>query len=79
MIRKEVHARQSSFKEVVNDAIRRGLSLPAVATEPFRVTPHHAHLKPGFDRGAFNQLADELEDEAVIANIGPRATRATRL
>lgn len=72
MIKKEVHARQSTFKEVVNEAIRRGLSAPTHATDdkPFRVVPHRAHLRPGFDRRAFNQLADQLEDDAVM-------TRAT--
>jgi hypothetical protein len=36
------------------------------AREPYRVKPHHAQLRPGFDCTGLNRLADELEDEALV-------------
>ena len=53
------------FKQVVNDALRRGLS-PALSEAPapeYRVVPHHSGLAPGVDPQKLNQLNDELEAE----------------
>ena len=54
-----------SFKAVVNEAIRRGLSrgdAPAVRSrEPFVVEPQACGLMPGIDPLRLNQLVDELE------------------
>jgi hypothetical protein len=51
-----------SFKRVLNDAIRRGLSAPEQADAPrFVVTPHAGGFRPGVDRGKLNHLADVLE------------------
>jgi hypothetical protein len=33
------------------------------------VRPHKTALQPGIDLGAFNRLADELEDEAVVKKV----------
>lgn len=71
LLREEVHRRRRPFKEVVNDAIRRGLS-PGRAAEParpYRVRPHRTALGPGIDAGGFNRLVDELEDEAIAARL----------
>jgi hypothetical protein len=57
------------IKQIVNEALRRGL-LPRDARRParrFRVNPHRTRLQPGVDGDSFNQLADELEDDAVAA------------
>jgi hypothetical protein len=64
-----VHRTRRPLKFVVNDALRRGLaSFPrAAARRRFRVEPHRSALRPGFDLAGFNKLADELEDEAIIA------------
>lgn len=66
MLREEAHRQRRSFKELVNDALRRGLS-PRRGTRaaPYRVKPHHTRLLPGFDRMGFNRLVDELEDAAT--------------
>ncbi|HXJ22333.1 MAG TPA: antitoxin [Polyangia bacterium] len=64
----EVHRTRRPFKQVVNDALRRGLG-PGLADErqdPYRVKVHHARLRPGIDPTAMNRLADELEDESVL-------------
>lgn len=67
-----MHRERKSFKQVVNEAIRRGLAPDRVrkARTPFRVAAHRARLLPGIDRSAFNRLADKLEDQATLAGIG---------
>jgi hypothetical protein len=67
----EMHRARKPFKQVVNDAIRRGLS-PRGAGEPqaaYRVATHHAALLPGLDRTAMNKYADEMEDTTLLAAI----------
>jgi hypothetical protein len=68
LLKEEEHRQRKSFKEVVNDAIRRGLAPRAErpARRRYRVRPHRSRLRPGIDGAALNRLADELEDEAVI-------------
>ena len=64
----EMHRARRPFKQVVNDAIRRGLS-PRGAGEPqaaYRVATHHASLLPGLDRAAMNKYADEMEDATLL-------------
>lgn len=54
-----------SFKAVVNEAIRRGLSLGDAplgnVREPFVVEPLACGWMPGIDPLRLNQLVDELE------------------
>jgi len=69
LLEEEVHRRRKPYKQVVNDAIRRGLA-PGPARRPskrYRVLPHEARLLAGVDRVGLNRLADELEDAAVLA------------
>jgi hypothetical protein len=71
LLEEEAHRRRKSFKEVVNDALRRGLSLSSGNSRKaarFRVTPHAAQLRPGIDRAGLNRLADELEDAALLSS-----------
>ncbi len=72
LIEEAMRRERKNFKQTINDAIRRGLSPERVrrARAPFRVAVHHARLAPGIDRGAFNRLADELEDDAILHRIG---------
>jgi hypothetical protein len=68
MLAEEMHRRRRPYKQVVNDAIRQGLS-PSRAGERqaiYRVLPHRAALLPGLDRVALNKYADEMEDAAVV-------------
>ena len=58
---------RTSRKQVINDALRRGLSQPPSRREPYHLRAHEATLQPGFDLAGFNRLADELEDEAILA------------
>jgi len=55
-----------SFKEVTNDAIRKGLSIgegPTGPPEPFRVRPKACGFRPGVDPLKLNQIYDDLEVE----------------
>ena len=74
LVETAMHRERKSFKQIVNESIRRGLApsgVPKTRT-PFRVAVHHARLLPGVDRRAFNRLADELENEAILAGRGRR-------
>lgn len=69
LVTDEMHRRRCSMKQVVNDAIRRGLARAPVAAEAeaaYRVTLHEATLAPGVDPAGFNRLADALEDDAAL-------------
>lgn len=75
MIEDEVHRVRKPLKQVVNDALRRGLTSSSGRrpVKRYKVAAHRATLQPGVDRGRLNALADELEDSAVI-----RRARARR-
>ena len=73
LLKEEAHRRRIPFRDVVNEAIRRGLAPgPGRPVKRYRVKPHRTTLRPGIDASAFNSLADELEDEAVTAKTSPR-------
>jgi hypothetical protein len=69
LLEEEAARQRKPFKQVVNEAIRRGLAPTARARSRrvYRVRPHETQLRPGIDTVALNALADELEDEAIIA------------
>jgi hypothetical protein len=60
------HKRRESFRQVVNETLRRGLStqLPRPSrSEPFRTDTFDSPFRPGIDPLRLNQLVDELEVE----------------
>ncbi len=62
--------RGTSFKAVVNEVLRRGLTTgekPTAAHEPFRVRSAPRGFRAGIDPLKLNQLADELEIERFMA------------
>lgn len=67
LIEEEVHRRRTTFKQVVNDAIRSGLQAPRRRARRYRAPVLSAELAPGVDPAGFNRLADDLEAEAVIS------------
>ncbi|HEY6474972.1 MAG TPA: antitoxin [Polyangia bacterium] len=73
MLADEVHRQRRPLKQVVNDALRRGLGphLAEADVPVYRTVPHRAKLRPGFDPGALNRLADEAEDDALVARRPP--------
>lgn len=55
------------FKQVVNDALRRGMSPSEPEERPiFRVVPFSSGFRPGVDPLKLNQLNDELEVQEFI-------------
>jgi hypothetical protein len=71
LLQEERHRLRKSLKEVVNDALRRGLA-PQARTgrrRPYRVQAHRTTLRAGIDPAGFNRLADELEGDAVVAKL----------
>lgn len=71
LIEEEVHRQRKPIKQVINDALRKGLAPGGAnkASKRYRVRPHKTSVRPGIATGSFNQLADELEDEAVIEKV----------
>ncbi len=66
-VKELAHRRGQSFKEVLNELIRQGLT--SRAREPqrrYRVEPHAGGFRPGIDGGKLNQLVDQLEVEEFI-------------
>ncbi len=61
------------FKQVVNDAIRRGLSPEASPDRVprFRVVPNKSGFAPGVDPLRLNQLNDQLQAEEFGAADSP--------
>jgi len=60
------HRDRTSFKRVVNDALRRGLTATAPQLSPYQIRPHHSGPRPGVDVTALNRLADEPESDAAL-------------
>jgi hypothetical protein len=60
------HKRRESFRKVVNETLRRGLSSqvpPPDRTKPFRADTFESPFRAGVDPLRLNQLVDELEVE----------------
>jgi len=69
----------ATLKQVVNDALRRGLSAePKKPRKPFRVIPHESGFRPGIDPTKLNQLAGELETQAILAAMKRAERRSKR-
>lgn len=67
MLREAMHGSRSSFKETLNQAVRRGLGGKFRAGEaPFRVDSKAMGLRAGVDPASFNQLCDDLEADAFL-------------
>ena len=66
MIKQVMHDQKKSFKEAVNDLIRRGSMPPQSRRKPFVVRARHMPFKPGIDTAKLADLADELEIEEFV-------------
>lgn len=63
-LRSEMRRSGRSFREVVNDMLRRGLAgpRPAAALEPFRVTPRDlGQLRSGLSLDNIGELIEQVE------------------
>lgn len=69
LLREEMARNRASFKQALNGAIRRGLAPPAADRPVVRVRARDLQLRPGIDPDRMNQLADELETEAILEKL----------
>ena len=76
-LRRRSRTSRGGFKGVVNETLRRGLSVgetPLAAQPPFRVRAKSCGFLPGIDLLRLNQLVDELElDDFVAAHSRPES------
>ena len=70
-LRASARKRNLSFKEVVNEALRKGLqtTLQPKKTKPFRVRPLSMGVKAGIDYDKINQFLDDEEAEHTISKM----------
>ena len=73
ILQRESRQKGLPFKQIVNAALRRGLTREhGVRSIPRAVTrPHSFGFKPGVDVDKLNQLVDDLEVEAFAARHQP--------
>ena len=69
MVRGAMHRSRRSFKDALNCAVRDGLCARRVQARRARfvVKGRPMRLRAGLDPAGFNQLADDLEADAVMA------------
>jgi hypothetical protein len=67
LIDEAVHRERRPMKQVVNEALRQALAPPS-GRERVRLVAHRSAVRSGIDLARLNQLADELEDEALLAD-----------
>ena len=60
------HRDRATFKQALNDALRRGLAQGTPAVAPYVLRPHRSDVRAGVDVSALNRLADDLEDEEIV-------------
>lgn len=61
-LKAEVRKSGASFKEVVNETLRKGLFVRPQAAEPFEVEAKPLGLRPGLNRESFATLLEQIED-----------------
>ena len=66
-LRREVALGKRSFKEIVNDALKRGLGIQRTSPRNrFRIKAHSSAFVPGTDLGRLNQSVDQLETDEFL-------------
>jgi hypothetical protein len=66
LLEQEVQRSRQPLKQVVNEALRRGLTRTATRPRKLQLKVHDSRLRPGYDPASFNRLADELEDTETL-------------
>lgn len=71
-LRELAHRRGQSFKQTLNEIVRRGLAAQAQRQpqERYQVRPHTGGFRAGIDPGKLNQLVDQLEVEDFVKEAG---------
>ena len=71
-IESEIRRTRKTLKAVINDALKTGLGMsgqPAEPLPPFVVRAHDFGFHAGIDQDRMNQLADELETDAILEKL----------
>ncbi len=69
-IKQRMEQRKLTFKETVNQTLRKGLKVPDKARKrKFKVKPFSLEFRPGIDPNRLNQLVDQLEIEDYLRKI----------
>lgn len=71
LLEQEVARSRRPLKQVVNEALRRGLTRSGEKARKVYVQVSDSRLQPGYDPASFNALADELEDIEVLRKAKP--------
>lgn len=69
LVKQAMRESDASFKQVLNDALRRGLQADAVSTRRPFVQRVHDGGRPLVDLTKAGALAAELEDQELIAKL----------
>ena len=65
------HQESKSFKQTLNEVVRRGLDAPARRSGGrFTVEVHQGGFRPGIDPGKLNQLVDQLDVDDLVEEAG---------
>lgn len=65
-LKRAAHERGIPFKQVINEAIRRGLSGNHLSARPYRVPRLRLRARPGVDIDKALRLAAALDDQVTI-------------
>ena len=68
-LKKHMRARDISFKEAVNTAIRAGLSMSTAPATPYRQQTFAMGLRSEVSLVKALALASDLEDEAILSKL----------
>jgi len=66
LLKRLMRERDLSFKQAINEAVRRGLTSPPADREPFRTKTYSMGVRPGVNLDKANQLAGQLEDQELL-------------
>lgn len=68
-LRDRARERDLSFKAVLNEAIRSGLTGSGAPTEPYRMKVSPMRTKPEMDLTKALRIAAQLEDEEIVRKL----------
>ncbi|MEO6120923.1 MAG: DUF2191 domain-containing protein, partial [Acidimicrobiales bacterium] len=71
-LRSLARERDISFKEAINQAVRRGLKGDVGAAQRYTMPSRDMGLRPGIDLDRALGLVSELEDEEIVRKLGLR-------
>jgi hypothetical protein len=65
LVEDAVHRERRSMEQIINNALRQALAPRGPRHESYRLVPHESAVRLRFDLAGFNQLADQLEGDAI--------------